>query len=845
MKPKNGSILREIEICKGYDTALFTTFNFEVSFFDRAVYPILIKGGIRNINLFIDARQLNEALSYAESGLFGRHYYVSPVNISGAFHPKVILLLGKNKAKLIVASANIKTTGYLINNEVFQTFEYTDKNREYASLIHDAVTFFKSLYMFSENRDLTTLAVLENWQIGDYEPNTGVRFISNLSSSIISQISFLANEMHGSRLRVAVPFYDQELSALEALDDIFNFSEINLYIQNQTSTFPVERGFSDEMYEKLILYPFRNINENSNSAAFYHGKVFEFINSNTCHILYGSPNCTVSALMNTYTASGNIECAILADISEEKDADFFDVFDVDGSIDIERGRFENKSVEAGLNYFFQYGELIRGNIRLQIGYQKQFGDVSVLYCDNEMLCEYRDDSLSVIIPIIQYQDPGTVFDIVLKYDGQEQQMHCWFIDEEELYQFRTAYRAPVDLGEFNSDDSDEEYSEYIEKLIEAIDNDEYREYLKKVLKKVLVQREIDNTDEEDVEQSFLLGEDAPDTYREHKRYENVHKRSAVFAHRYYLSLRLPSNYDGTDPYKPLDYPTQRTVTRKATTAERRVARLFRRYINRFLLTVDADELSYEYYKNLCGVVLDAIKRLFYLGRITDFLGLKYIMETKIAFLKVLIKKAVTRYAETGEADDDLAYLGLNILAEQGFQKDYRAAEDDLRKILLDLNGIFNFRESYKNYIKEMNLKEILISEDSGYDPNSYIDSLFGYKTYDQLKSYFRKLYGSKIKFDLTDDVFNVDINLNSETKAPIYLGNTHIETVLKSFVEAGVQIAGITIVFNESSGKTVRYEIKTAGIKASTVSQVINAGGKTNRFKCRNKIDNIWRPIYF
>ena len=79
----------------------------------------------------------------------------------------------------------------------------------------------------------------------------------------------------------------------------------------------------------------------------------------------------------------------------------------------------------------------------------------------------------------------------------------------------------------------------------------------------------------------------------------------------------------------------------------------------------------------------------------------------------------------------------------------------------------------------------------------------------------------------------------------MYFGNIHIETVLKSFVEAGVQITGINIVFYESSGKTVRYEIKTAGIKASTVSQVINAGGKTNRFKCRNTIDNIWRPIYF
>ena len=145
----------------------------------------------------------------------------------------------------------------------------------------------------------------------------------------------------------------------------------------------------------------------------------------------------------------------------------------------------------------------------------------------------------------------------------------------------------------------------------------------------------------------------------------------------------------------------------------------------------------------------------------------------------------------------------------------------------------------------MDLKEILISENSGDDPYAYIDSLFGYKTYEQLKVYFRNLYGSNIEFDCVDDVFNVEIYLDSETKTPMYLGNIHIETILKCFVEAGVHISRINIVFYERGGKTIRYEIKTAGLKASTVSQVINAAGKTNRFKCRNKIDNIWRPVYF
>ena len=147
------SILEILDHSKGYDMALFSTFNFEIEFFERAILSRLIKNNIRQISVFVDAKELAKALSAVESCTLGQHYAVNPVIMHGSYHPKVILLLGDRKARLFVSSANLKTSGYLINNEIFNYIDYDPEHPEYRDVIVAAIQFFMNSYEFTPNLD--------------------------------------------------------------------------------------------------------------------------------------------------------------------------------------------------------------------------------------------------------------------------------------------------------------------------------------------------------------------------------------------------------------------------------------------------------------------------------------------------------------------------------------------------------------------------------------------------------------------------------------------------------------------------------------------------------------------
>ena len=122
------NILDTISSRKDFDIAMMTTFNFEIDFFERKILNELFANNTRKIEVFVDSKELVKALKVNRSESIFRKYIAVPVEIQSSFHPKVILMLGKEKARLIVSSANIKTFGYLQNNEIFNVFDYDKEN---------------------------------------------------------------------------------------------------------------------------------------------------------------------------------------------------------------------------------------------------------------------------------------------------------------------------------------------------------------------------------------------------------------------------------------------------------------------------------------------------------------------------------------------------------------------------------------------------------------------------------------------------------------------------------------------------------------------------------------------
>jgi len=81
----------------GYEASLISTFNSYLPFYEEVVLRRLVNTGVRHNVLMMDAGQYAASMHDHPPLLAGRHYSLVPIDVSAAFHPKLILLVGKRK----------------------------------------------------------------------------------------------------------------------------------------------------------------------------------------------------------------------------------------------------------------------------------------------------------------------------------------------------------------------------------------------------------------------------------------------------------------------------------------------------------------------------------------------------------------------------------------------------------------------------------------------------------------------------------------------------------------------------------------------------------------------------
>ena len=145
------SLLNILQTSVGYDIAFLTTYNFDIRLFEQAILNCLFANNVRKISLYVDAEELTKSLQNISTCQIGKKYMVNPIRIGSTFHPKVILLLGNKKARLIISSANLTTPGYTTNNEVFNFIDYSEKEPKYLDLIVSAIGFFNNIDIIFRN----------------------------------------------------------------------------------------------------------------------------------------------------------------------------------------------------------------------------------------------------------------------------------------------------------------------------------------------------------------------------------------------------------------------------------------------------------------------------------------------------------------------------------------------------------------------------------------------------------------------------------------------------------------------------------------------------------------------
>lgn len=793
---KREGILDVLEKSVGYEIALLTTFNYEIEFFEKAVLSRLIRNEIRSISVFVDSDELAKAIQNIQVCTLGQYYAVNPVRINGAFHPKVILLLGNTKARLIVGSANLKLSGYCINNEIFNYIDYDVDHQEYRDVFYSAINFFKTSYKWTPGLDNALMLGLENLPYFRATRGNGrIAFLENSTRSMLEQLKEIITEVI-TDIRIAVPYYDNELAALSSIRSSFPSANIHIYLQLGKSTFPESLQVKNKIADDIQIFETIKAPDNGNSR-FYHGKVFEFISASNSYMFYGSSNCTRSALLQSAEDSGNCECNFLIEGTRDDFDEFFRCFEV---VDVDSPKshrmiFDNEE-KACLS--FKYGELSK-NLKLHIGFHKISADLKFFYNDSILNWQIQNGEI-----LIEAEPEGfaTIFDIIAQFDGREEIIRCWYNDTAALDINRFTLS---DAGEIKDTDTfglDDKYREDYEKLLrlDAMCANELLEQQR--IKSVLSER-AKETEEPDLlvdTDNFVVNITLNDEdYKAYKQIKIVEQLRGRIYTRYLHSQPLLFSYR-TNNYKLADKKstingTTKRKRRTATSNEKRFARFAKRRISglqdeeRFVSAI-----STEQYAESVFTVFEILDKFCLKEKIDGVFSLDYMIRTRLSLMTLLLKKL-----DPSEQDAryiiakflDIMFNNHELFDRMDSQEQRVAFESYNQNLLQAIDKKFHIRTAYKEYVyclqggstaedKPARQKEAL----------AYFENLFGYKDKKALTEYLHKCYGSNtmIQIDGTRARIIVSVSKPSNYLKPD-------QSILRELYRYSLNVSRLTSVY--------------------------------------------------
>jgi hypothetical protein len=134
---------------QGYETAVYCTYGVDLAFFEEAVLRPLRHNRCRRHIIFVDGRRYAETIEqWRDCAQFvGHHYLLVPIHLPPfqAFHPKLTLLLGPQRGRLLVGSGRLTLTGFGHNHELYTCLDWTPDQPEVLPLFQAAWQFIEAI----------------------------------------------------------------------------------------------------------------------------------------------------------------------------------------------------------------------------------------------------------------------------------------------------------------------------------------------------------------------------------------------------------------------------------------------------------------------------------------------------------------------------------------------------------------------------------------------------------------------------------------------------------------------------------------------------------------------------
>ena len=314
-----------------YHSCLLTSYSFDFLYFEQRILPLLRSAGILNINMFLDASMLDQHLASSP----GRHlhakksYSITPVVMNGAFHPKILLAVGKKKGFLAVGSGNFTTSGMSSNDEIWSAFSLSDLEDPTLPIFKHAADFFRqleTLTLATNKEKIGWIAENSQWyaellNMAAPEPalmmdNERFHILSTRSNASFYQNLLETLPPNPNLIKILSPFYNENGAVIKSLVRDLNPAAVYSIVDPKFGTLPnkIDSPFPVQFSDWNLL-----AKEDRYKNARLHAKAIQFEYPDKTYFLFGSPNATEEALGTQSANSRNAEMAVLIQSNGQKD----------------------------------------------------------------------------------------------------------------------------------------------------------------------------------------------------------------------------------------------------------------------------------------------------------------------------------------------------------------------------------------------------------------------------------------------------------------------------------------------------------------------------------------------
>lgn len=309
-----------------YHSCILTCYNFDFSFFEERVLPILRTANVKNINILADGYFLEQAQEMTSGKEFkhNKTYNFSPVYEEGVFHPKILFLTGKNHGLLIIGSGNITSSGLSTNDEIWGAFHLDNTANENAALFADIWSYLQRftthMYGFVPEK-IEWIKKYSPWlenlpkggdKIELESLKQSVQFFCNHADQSIYQQLYKSIPKYGlERLTVISPYFDKKGLVLKQLLQDFNPKTFKCIVDTNSGLLPT--NLEDEIMSKISFYDWINCrNDYTKDVNRLHAKLLHFNYADGLEYLFlGSANVSIQALGSMTNKAKNAEAGIL------------------------------------------------------------------------------------------------------------------------------------------------------------------------------------------------------------------------------------------------------------------------------------------------------------------------------------------------------------------------------------------------------------------------------------------------------------------------------------------------------------------------------------------------------